>query len=706
MNRQPFVQILYRCAGAIIGPRGIAIGVGRSQVHLAKRGMELAATKKALAVRSRRINWGGYSLQESYVVLADNVASCSPDIVTEQLDRVQERGSRAHVAAPVEVYAHAGAKAPLQALTSDASKTNDVIVDRQGLHHDLKFAWRIVTHFAPPSPITLLPFYLFSSHQLHINRTNNSMDFSCHVQINNESSEDLLLEDSGLESGNWPLRQPLNVIEAGTQQTIYLAQPSWGGSKAWVTYEARYGQGWRNFTLEFECPAMPLSKNHVKVKDCSRVFEIDVTDVQERGSPLTANVTIRMDSKKSIITKNDDFRANYDIGVGVSFPTKMDIKFPVHESIVVAAFIESDMTFPRGTVYNNINDKQWEFFRGVVWNDDPSCLLFEDVTEDNRMFGLGVEWLNAFKFGDEKCMTKRSHMGDLQFFHGMGSVMGEKPQKTRKNILTWMEVMYKLACGDQGISEDGALDDVLPGFFTKDTIPSKSDTLRDLILATTPKYKDANIRKRAFGICLHMISDSYALGHTQRRLRNPSDLIERDTAGYIRFKPDTYGDWGSILCFHTYNDQDGDRHAHYDDKDGEQDPAPRDVTTFNEMIGARNAIMGCTEMINLFIKKTPWKEGVKKFLEDEIFVLDRDAKPSDHFTDESVVSYVYAQRDEEIQYRVGLERKLASLEEGGLTTQKKCDGRSRAVTALAMICLFISAIFFTFFTMRIHGFVY
>jgi hypothetical protein len=113
------------------------------------------------------------------------------------------------------------------------------------------------------------------------------MDFSCHVRINNESPEDLLLEDSGLESGNWPLRQPLNVIEAGTQQTIYLAQPSWGGSKAWVTYEARYGQGWRNFTLEFECPAMPLSKNHVKVKDCSRVFEIDVTDVQERGSPLT-----------------------------------------------------------------------------------------------------------------------------------------------------------------------------------------------------------------------------------------------------------------------------------------------------------------------------------------------------------------------------------------------------------------------------------
>ncbi|KAM0208549.1 hypothetical protein ACHAQD_011585 [Fusarium lateritium] len=539
------------------------------------------------------------------------------------------------------------------------------------------------------------------------------MDFSCHVRINNESDQDLLLEDSGLDSGNWPLRQPLNLIEAGTEQTISLAQPGWGGSKAWVTYEARFGQGWRNFTLEFECPALPFSKNHVSVKDCSQVFEIDVTDVQERGSPLTATVNIRMNSKKNYptTTKDDQVRANYDIGVGVSFPTKMDIKFPVHESIVVTAFINSDMTFPRGTVYNNINDKQWEFFRGVVWNDDPSCLLFEDVAEDNRMFGLGIEWLNAFKFGDEKCMTKRSHMGNLQFFHGMGSKMGEKPQKTRQNILTWMEVMYKLACGDQGVSENDALSDVLPGYFGKETVPSKSDTLRDLLLATTPKYNKADIQKRAFGICAHMISDSFALGHTQRRLRNPADLIERDTAGYIRFRPDTYGDWGSIICFHTYNDQDGDRHGHYDDKDGEQDPDPKDVTTFNEMVGARNAIDGCTKLINLFIKKTKWDDGVKQFLEDDIFLLDPCAKPSDHFTDESVISYVYQDREksQEFDYQAGYQRKLASLEEGPIITlASKPDlrRRSRVVSGLAMMCLLMSAMLFTVFTMRVHGFLY
>ncbi|KAM0261724.1 hypothetical protein ACHAPA_009617 [Fusarium lateritium] len=537
------------------------------------------------------------------------------------------------------------------------------------------------------------------------------MDFSCHVRINNDSDQDLLLEDSGLDSGNWPLRQPLNLIEAGTEQTISLAQPGWGGSKAWVTYEARFGQGWRNFTLEFECPALPFSKNHVSVKDCSQVFEIDVTDVQERGSPLTATVNIRMNSKKNYptTTNDDQVRANYDIGVGVSFPTKMDIKFPVHESIVVTAFINSDMTFPRGTVYNNINDKQWEFFRGVVWNDDPSCLLFEDVTEDNRMFGLGIEWLNAFKFGDEKCMTKRSHMGNLQFFHGMGSKMGEKPQKTRQNILTWMEVMYKLACGDQGVSENDALSDVLPGYFGKETVPSKSDTLRDLLLATTPKYSKADIQKRAFGICAHMISDSFALGHTQRRLRNPADLIERDTAGYIRFRPDTYGDWGSIICFHTYNDQDGDRHGHYDDKDGEQDPDPKDVTTFNEMVGARNAIDGCTKLINLFIKKTKWDDGVKQFLEDDIFLLDSCAKPSDHFTDESVISYVYQDREksQEFDYQAGYQRKLASLEEGPVTTlapKRDLRRRSRVVSGLAMVCLLMSAMLFTIFTMRVHGF--
>lgn len=418
-----------------------------------------------------------------------------------------------------------------------------------------------------------------------------------------------------------------------------------------------------------------------------------------------------MDSKKNYqtTTKDDQVRANYDIGVGVSFPTKMDIKFPVHESIVVTGFINSDMTFPRGTVYNNINDKQWEFFRGVVWNDDPSCLLFEDVTEDNRMFGLGIEWLNAFKFGDEKCMTKRSHMGNLQFFHGMGSKMGEKPQKTRQNILTWIEVMYKLACGNQGVSENDALSDVLPGYFGKETVPSKTDTLRDLLLATTPKYNKADIQKRAFGVCLHMISDSFALGHTQRRLRNPADLIERDTAGYIRFRPDTYGDWGSIICFHTYNDQDGDRHGHYDDKDGEQDPDPKDVTTFNEMVGARNAIDGCTNLINLFIKKTKWDEGVKQFLEDDIFVLDPCAKPSDHFTDECVISYVYQDREksQEFDYQAGLQRKLATLEEGSvmsLAPEGDLRRRSRVVSVLAMMCLLMNAMLFTIFTMRLHGF--
>ncbi|RGP73113.1 hypothetical protein FLONG3_6429 [Fusarium longipes] len=538
------------------------------------------------------------------------------------------------------------------------------------------------------------------------------MDFSCHVCVKNESDQDLLLDDSGLESGNWPLRQPLNLIEAGTEQTIYLAQPSWGGSKAWVTYVAKCGQGWTDFTLEFECPALPFSKNHVSVKDCSPIFQIDVTHVQERGSPLTANVTIRMDRKKntSLMTKEDQVRANYDIGVGVSFPTKMDIKFPVHESIVVAAFINSDMIFPRGTVYNNINDKQWEFFRGVVWNDDPSCLLFEDVTEDNRMFSLGIEWLNAFKFGEEKCMTKRSHMGNLQFFHGMGSKMGEKPEKTRRNILTWMETMYKLACGNQGVSEGDILDDVLHGYFGKETVPSKTDTLRDLLLATTPKYNKSDIQKRAFGVCMHMISDSYALGHTQRRLKNPNDMIERDTAGYIRFRPDTYGDWGSIICFHTYNDQDGDRHSHYDDKDGEVDPTPRDVTTFNETIGARNAIDACTGLINMFVKKTEWDDGVKQFLEEEIFVLDRCARPSDHFTDESVVSdlHVYQEKTKEFDYEAGLQRKLASLEEGipvDAPMKYALTRKSRVISGLAMVCFLMTALLFAHFTMSVRGFI-
>lgn len=51
------------------------------------------------------------------------------------------------------------------------------------------------------------------------------IDLSCYITISNLSDQDLLLDDSAIISGKWPLRQPLNIIEAGTRQTIQLQDP-------------------------------------------------------------------------------------------------------------------------------------------------------------------------------------------------------------------------------------------------------------------------------------------------------------------------------------------------------------------------------------------------------------------------------------------------------------------------------------------------
>ena len=77
-----------------------------------------------------------------------------------------------------------------------------------------------------------------------------------------------------------------------------------------------------------------------------------------------------------------DVHANFEIGFDYPGPGQ---KHPIHENIAIAAFLNSSLTFPKATTYNNLNHKQWEYFRGMIWNDDPECLLFEKSTDDNRL---------------------------------------------------------------------------------------------------------------------------------------------------------------------------------------------------------------------------------------------------------------------------------------------------------------------------------
>ena len=198
---------------------------------------------------------------------------------------------------------------------------------------------------------------------------------------------------------------------------------------------------------------------------------------------------------------------------------------PIHELITIAAMIQSKYYTPKASDYNNLTPKQWELIRGVIWNDDPSCLLFNDSTTSNHDFGLGIEWLGAFESDDPRGMTRRSHFGDLQFLHAMAAFKGEAAQTTKDNLMIWMAVLYKLACGNQGISEQDTLASVFNGkFFDDSWTPSSKSSLKDLLLATTTKYMHTDIQMRALGVCIHIISDSFAVGHTKRIWLNPQDL--------------------------------------------------------------------------------------------------------------------------------------------------------------------------------------
>lgn len=116
----------------------------------------------------------------------------------------------------------------------------------------------------------------------------------------------------------------------------------------------------------------------------------------------------------------------------------------------------------------------------------------------------------------------------------MASADGEPAQTTKDNLMFWLEVLYKLACGNQGVTAADKLDATFKGQFDELTAPEGSATLRDLLLGRTTGYRFARIPVRALGVCMHIISDSYAVGHTQRELLNPDDLAPRDPSGKFR----------------------------------------------------------------------------------------------------------------------------------------------------------------------------
>lgn len=209
---------------------------------------------------------------------------------------------------------------------------------------------------------------------------------------------------------------------------------------------------------------------------------------------------------------------------------------PIHESLTLSALISAGAGVPPGTNVDNATDADWEYIRGAVWNDDPDLLLFDDSEDQNHDYstlksGKWLYWYNQGKsewtvpLGSSrlKNVTGRSHYGDLQFLHAMAFQSGEQPAETKRKIMVWLEVMYKLANGEDDIAPETKMGNTkLSEFCPVLALPPSFKSLSYMLAKDSP-FKGLDIRRRALGSMLHIIQDSYALGHTRRTPLNPQD---------------------------------------------------------------------------------------------------------------------------------------------------------------------------------------
>lgn len=75
---------------------------------------------------------------------------------------------------------------------------------------------------------------------------------------------------------------------------------------------------------------------------------------------------------------------------------------PVHENLVLAALMASDPNpVNKSTTVDGAPVDVHEILRGVYWNDDPACLLFDDKGNDNWDFSSGLTYKGEFEYGED-----------------------------------------------------------------------------------------------------------------------------------------------------------------------------------------------------------------------------------------------------------------------------------------------------------------
>ncbi|KAM7203383.1 hypothetical protein V8F20_003977 [Naviculisporaceae sp. PSN 640] len=307
----------------------------------------------------------------------------------------------------------------------------------------------------------------------------------------------------------------------------------------------------------------------------------------------------------------------------------------VHETMTMAALVNSqchDADIKRDIhKWDESNGATQEFCRGAVWNDDPAITLWTDSPDYNwdftdRLFIEFSQWKNVrdalglsekdwhkipTAWHDSQYVNARSHAGDLQFLHAMANIKGEDAHFTKSRVMLWIEIMYRIAIGEPGFEDHQKLGDIelrdrpqnsedrfpFRQWFGVTSRPKMTDTVR-YMLSRDSSYKFLSIQRRALGSAMHVIQDSYSHAHIRRE-----ELQEG--------KP-----WKPNKHDHGHEDISGLSVSNLD--------------SLNGMSGVRDGVNACIKLVDFWAARTPWNEGVEKWLDEEVFGLAPNFTPSDH----------------------------------------------------------------------------
>lgn len=262
---------------------------------------------------------------------------------------------------------------------------------------------------------------------------------------------------------------------------------------------------------------------------------------------------------------------------------------------------------------------------GVRWNDDPPFRFgaghgrFDgcNTTQTVRLVTQPQCWANTFRDGKARAergialdgsnatLLVRSHFGDLQFLHAMASADGEDPETTQARILAWSEFAWRTSLGEYSL-EQRVVDLDIPGF-AELFKHNREWRIQDLFALGNPHIRAPEKMSRvAFGSLLHLVQDSFAPGHAERRTPIHD---QRCTEYGSESQP------GRILEFHSYTHQDSGKH-------GEGDA--HGSFSAHWTADKPNVIDVGRVLQRLNKDKAPW-ESVKPYLEC-VFALDEQAR--------------------------------------------------------------------------------